>query len=314
MTHDAFISHSTKDKQVADAICSHLERSGINCWMAPRNIRPGDDWAEAIVSAIANSKLVIFIFSSNSNDSSQINREINITAEEGIPILPFRIEDIQPSQKLRYYLSTPHWLNALPPPIENHFEDLVRSVRMFLPAAPETKSQTGQRPTAPLDLSGFNKGQASEKPASSQSASGHENYHQTPLNLHSQPPPHQPTGPREPANTFTGAQSGNYTNSAGKVGQGASSGPLTSGFPPAGGRIENISTYIVLSIIGLFLCGPLGLVSLILSVLTMQHKGAGKYELAVRYSGYAKVSVIFTYIVGIIGTILVILLNLKTLR
>ena len=36
-----FISHSSKDRVTADAICAHLESAGINCWIAPRNIEPG---------------------------------------------------------------------------------------------------------------------------------------------------------------------------------------------------------------------------------------------------------------------------------
>ena len=44
MAHDVFISHSSKDKQTADAICHYLEQNGIRCWIAPRDILPGEDW------------------------------------------------------------------------------------------------------------------------------------------------------------------------------------------------------------------------------------------------------------------------------
>jgi len=36
-----FISHSSKDRPTADAICAHLESAGIKCWIAPRDIEPG---------------------------------------------------------------------------------------------------------------------------------------------------------------------------------------------------------------------------------------------------------------------------------
>lgn len=52
MAHDVFISHSSKDKQVADAMCNKLESSGIRCWIAPRDILPGMDWTESLVKAI----------------------------------------------------------------------------------------------------------------------------------------------------------------------------------------------------------------------------------------------------------------------
>ena len=47
MAHDVFLSHSHADKVYADAICHRLEAGGIRCWVAPRDIRPSEDWAEA---------------------------------------------------------------------------------------------------------------------------------------------------------------------------------------------------------------------------------------------------------------------------
>ncbi len=45
MAKHVFISHSTKDKQWADQLCSSLETVGISCWIAPRDIQPGQSWA-----------------------------------------------------------------------------------------------------------------------------------------------------------------------------------------------------------------------------------------------------------------------------
>ena len=69
MAHDVFISHSTKDKAIADAVCAALEAGKIKCWIAPRDIIPGDKWASAIVEAIDNSRIMLLIFSHNSNNS-----------------------------------------------------------------------------------------------------------------------------------------------------------------------------------------------------------------------------------------------------
>ncbi len=114
--------------------------------MAPRDIMPGQDWAEAIVDAIGSSKLMLLVFSSHANDSSQINREISVASEANIAIVPFRIEDIQPSKKLKYYLSTPHWLDALPPPVENHLGYLARSIKRFVPV---DENQNKSEPPVP---------------------------------------------------------------------------------------------------------------------------------------------------------------------
>jgi len=116
MAHDVFVSYSTKDKPTADAICAALEANGIRCWIAPRDILPGSDWGEAIIDAIHACRAMVLVFSGSSNASSQIKREIERAVNVGIPVLPFRIEDVLPSKTLEYFISTQHWLDALTPP------------------------------------------------------------------------------------------------------------------------------------------------------------------------------------------------------
>lgn len=41
MSHDIFISYSGKDSNTANVICHELEKNGIRCWMAPRDIPVG---------------------------------------------------------------------------------------------------------------------------------------------------------------------------------------------------------------------------------------------------------------------------------
>lgn len=49
------------------------------------------------------------------------------------PILPFRVEDIRLNKALRYYLGSTQWLDASTPPLETHFESLIKRVRVCLP-------------------------------------------------------------------------------------------------------------------------------------------------------------------------------------
>ena len=76
MTHDVFISYSSKDKEIANAIREFLEKKGIVCWIAPRNIPPGATYAESIIGAINKCRLVILVFSSNANQSGHVKNEI----------------------------------------------------------------------------------------------------------------------------------------------------------------------------------------------------------------------------------------------
>lgn len=38
---DVFISYSSKDKSVADAVCHVLEENKIACWISPRDVIAG---------------------------------------------------------------------------------------------------------------------------------------------------------------------------------------------------------------------------------------------------------------------------------
>ena len=132
MAHDVFISYSSKDKLVADAVCATLEAAKIRCWITPRDILPGQDWAESIEDAITKSKLLVLIFSSYSNNSKQVSREISLAFNSEVTVIPFRIEDIEPKGAMKYYLSNTHWQDALTPPIENHIKKLVEIVSTFI--------------------------------------------------------------------------------------------------------------------------------------------------------------------------------------
>ena len=69
---DVFLSQSSKDKPIADKVCQFLEEKGLSCWIAPRNIVPGSDWAASISTAITASKVFLLIYSENAASSSQV--------------------------------------------------------------------------------------------------------------------------------------------------------------------------------------------------------------------------------------------------
>ena len=135
-THDVFISYSSDDKPVADAVCAILEQQRIRCWMTPRDVRPGEEWAGAIVRAIRDARVVVLIFSASSNASRQVLREVERAVHDGAIVIPFRIQDTPPSQSLEYFISTPHWLDALTAPLEQHVLRLAESIKSLLAQSP----------------------------------------------------------------------------------------------------------------------------------------------------------------------------------
>src|SRR5260370_19623584 len=149
MAHEVFISHSSLKKPVADAVCAGLEKNAIRCWIAPRDVQPGRSFAGEITRAIQHSKVMVLIFSANSNTSEQILREVQLAASSHLHIVQFRIENVLPNEDLEYYLSAPHWLDALTPPLESNIRRLGTSVKALLEMAAEDPAKRAMTPVAP---------------------------------------------------------------------------------------------------------------------------------------------------------------------
>jgi len=132
MPHDVFLSHSAQNREVADAVCTALEKAAIRCWVAPRDVRPGRSFPGEITRAIQQSKVMLLIFSSHSNNSEQVLREVQLATDSKLPIIRFRIEDVALTDDLRYFLSTPHWLDALTPPLSSHIARLELAIKELL--------------------------------------------------------------------------------------------------------------------------------------------------------------------------------------
>ena len=144
--YDVFISYSHEDKQVADAACAVLERHGVRCWIAPRDVTLGMNYGESIMEAIAGARIMVLIFSDNANRSPQVEREIERAVSKGLWLIPIRIEDVVPRKSLEYFISSSHWLDAITPPMEQHLERLAEAVRNSLASLdkPPTPPAPGQ--------------------------------------------------------------------------------------------------------------------------------------------------------------------------
>jgi hypothetical protein len=135
-----FLSYSSRDKLVADAICSRLENQGIRCWIAPRDVNPGADYSTQIAEALEQSTAMVMVFSSGSNASRHVKSEIDRAFSLDKVIIPFRVEQVEIDKGLAYYLSKTHWLDALTKPLEQHIDRLAVTIRkvsgMDVAAAP----------------------------------------------------------------------------------------------------------------------------------------------------------------------------------
>lgn len=128
MEKKVFISHSQKDKVIADIICDSLEEAGIDCWIAPRDIPYGTDWAGEIADAIKASKIFLFILSHSSNASRQCPKEINIADNANIPMLCVAVDDVKMNSALEYHLSNKQAVFVNANRIKDEIDNIVFSV------------------------------------------------------------------------------------------------------------------------------------------------------------------------------------------
>src|SRR4051812_24656643 len=124
-----FLSYASRDKLVADAICSRLENQGIRCWIAPRDVNPGADYSDQIAEALERSTAMVMVFSSGSNASRHVKSEIDRAFSLDKVIIPFRVEQVEIDKGLAYYLSKTHWLDALTKPLDQHIDRLAATIR-----------------------------------------------------------------------------------------------------------------------------------------------------------------------------------------
>ncbi|WP_058486873.1 trypsin-like peptidase domain-containing protein [Defluviitalea phaphyphila] len=107
-----FISHALEDSPIAEALYEELEKKGLKCWMPSKNILAGQNYGEAIFNAIEKCSVIVIIFSSNSNSSQKIIRELQKAIDANKRIISFKIENINPSKDMEYYLTNAYNLDA----------------------------------------------------------------------------------------------------------------------------------------------------------------------------------------------------------
>lgn len=107
-----FISYATSDRKEALAVCEAIERRGAHCWIACRDVQPGENYQEAIVRAIRQARALVLVFSEAANNSDEIKKELSLISRFRVPLLALRIEDVEPSDAFAYELSTRQWIDA----------------------------------------------------------------------------------------------------------------------------------------------------------------------------------------------------------
>jgi len=124
-----FISHASHDAATATSLCAALEAAGVACWIAPRDVRPGEAYAAAIVNAINSARMLLLILGEEAISSPHVLREVERASSKRRPILAVRMDDTQLPAELEYFLSVNHWLDGDGVPLEQLIPRVVDAVR-----------------------------------------------------------------------------------------------------------------------------------------------------------------------------------------
>lgn len=127
--HRVFISHANQDAEAAQQILAALEGEGVRCWIAPRDIMAGEQWAGSIVRAIEDSQAVLVVFSEASNGSPQVAREMELAVSNHKRLIPVRVADVRPTRDMQYFLGVSHWIDAFRGGLAANRAEIVRHVR-----------------------------------------------------------------------------------------------------------------------------------------------------------------------------------------
>ena len=124
MQYDVFISHSSKDKELAKEIYDYLKSNGIRPWIDLYDIPSGTKYARAIIDGIKNSRVILIVLSENANNSENIINEVDNAHNLRKELMPFHIDNSEMCEELQYYLSRRQRIEAYPRP-EDKFKDIL---------------------------------------------------------------------------------------------------------------------------------------------------------------------------------------------
>jgi hypothetical protein len=151
LSRDVFISYASQDAAVADSMVETLESHGFTCWMAPRDVVPGSLYADEIVGAINDAKVVVLILSEHSVASAHVGKEIERASSKRRRIIAFHVDTAPLTRAFEYFLSESQWIDVGTSRTEAAAAKLVEAVRRHLePSAPvEPRPRVGPPPPPP---------------------------------------------------------------------------------------------------------------------------------------------------------------------
>jgi hypothetical protein len=136
MSASIFISYAGADQQAASRLCAALEARGFPCWIASRDVGPGESFQVAIVRAIRAARLMALVFTEAANHSDEIAKELALASQARLPVVPLRMQEIHPNEAFAYEFATRQWIDFTAD-WNAGLEQLVRRIALAVEPAPD---------------------------------------------------------------------------------------------------------------------------------------------------------------------------------
>ena len=112
MSADISISYAPEDQPTAMSIRDVFQRTGFQCWVAPRGDAATTAQANASADVIRHSQALILVLSLWANNSEASAFEVKQAAKAQIPIFVFRVQLIIPNHAWNEPLASARWIDA----------------------------------------------------------------------------------------------------------------------------------------------------------------------------------------------------------
>ena len=152
---EVFVSYASPDASVALGIVEALEAHRIRCWIAPRDVVPGAMYADGIMRAINDVKVVVLVLSEHAVRSAHVGREIERASAKHRPIVALRTDAAPLTPALEYFLSESQWIDLGPGGVHEAGARLVQAIRRHRSVAAAAEPPPSPGGTAVLRIGAF---------------------------------------------------------------------------------------------------------------------------------------------------------------
>jgi hypothetical protein len=117
-------------------IVARLEQAGFRCWVAPRDLSPGQNWAQDIAMAVAASRVTLVVLSATSAWSPEVLLEAEQAVAAGRAVVAFQIEPVAVPGALASHLVSSPSLEGFHRPLDARLAALTELVASLLHGRP----------------------------------------------------------------------------------------------------------------------------------------------------------------------------------